>query len=151
LPNPALRADLEHLLDLWDLLPAWEEKEFWNKLAEVEGKDDDHDTYFLDKMHSVRHLINEFLRHGGDKADHSLQYLAQYVLMFFDRDDQKMFQLLDRIVLSTSSRNAGRIGRRWAEDAVATAWRLYVPSAADVLRTGRNEHTDRPWLVPEED
>jgi hypothetical protein len=45
------------------------------------------------------------------------------VLSFFNRENQAMFELLDRSAPSLAC-DPGYFARRWATDAVDTAWRL---------------------------
>jgi hypothetical protein len=67
---------------------------------------------------------------------HKLENVAQYVLMFFDRDDQRMHEAIDRFA-GFSAEQPDRTGRRWMEDRSATAWRLYVPCVASSDATPR--------------
>ena len=123
-----LRPDVEHLLDLIDLLP-FNAQDFWDRLAAAEHPDRDDDNYFVGHMPWIRERLRAMLAGADSLSAHNVERVAQYVLMFFDRDDPAMFEALDRFA-GHSAAQPGRTGRRWVEDVCATAWRLYVPTRA---------------------
>jgi hypothetical protein len=140
-----VRADLAHLLELWDMLPTWRHPDYWKELAATgcaSGQD-----YLLEKMYGVRHLATEYLKSGrNDRTSYELHYIGQHVLSFFDRENQAMFEVLDKLAPSLAC-EPGHFGRRWATDAVDTAWRLYVPAAGKMNREERAETGNLPpWL-----
>jgi hypothetical protein len=124
----ALLIDAQHLLDLWDMLPGWDESDFWSQLNKaVWGQYD----YFEEKMQTVPRLLRRYLD-GSQRTLYTAQYVAQYALLFFDKDRPEAFELLDRVVGYSGGK--GLAGRRWAADVSATAWRLYVPGRAGIQR-----------------
>lgn len=125
----ALLADAAHLLDLLDMLPSRDDTDFWARLEYAEHGDRQDDDYFVSKVALVIRDLRNLVE--NEKAV-DLAYAAQYVLMFFDRDDQKLFEALDGVTDYAVA--DGRTGKRWAEDAAATAWKLYVPAWAQQRR-----------------
>lgn len=132
-PADALLSNAEHLLDLWDMLPPESDSSFWSELSRAAWGDE---SYFMGKMHSVRHMLRQYVD-GGSRSLYAAQYLAQYVLLFFDREKPAVFELLDKV--GDVRGEKGRTGRRWAADATATAWRLYVPGRAEIQRSYSEE------------
>ncbi|MEK6443787.1 hypothetical protein [Pseudonocardia sp. T1-2H] len=143
-------ADAKHLLELWDMLPGWSHKTFWSDLAAAQGRGGEGRHYFDEKMNTIPVMLRQYLENDGEGDSFSLPYLAQYVLMFFDCENQAMFEVLDEVTGYTAE--AGRSGRRWAADATATAWRLYVPGQAHTMRGIRDPADDQPpWKLIEDD
>jgi hypothetical protein len=65
-------------------------------------------------------------------TEEDVRDLAEYCLMFFADLTEEQAELLDQIEIPDAEIRG--IGRIWAADTVATAWRLYVPRQA--LRDG---------------
>jgi hypothetical protein len=140
-----VRADIVHLLDLLDLLPSWDEQGWWLEMEKLQNPDP-HAYYFSSKIHATRNTLTQELSSRQPSAG-SLVYAAQHMLMFFDTDRAAVFKLLDRVAGYGAS--DGRAGRLWAQDAVATAWRLYVPARAEQARSVREDDPladTPPWM-----
>lgn len=68
--------------------------------------------------------------------------VAMYCLMFFDGERPKMWEHLDRLC-EFNSPWPGAVGRRWAEDVCATAWRLYTNKWVAEVRASRAQREGR--------
>jgi hypothetical protein len=120
--------DLRHLYELLSLLPDPAPKEgwpyqWWQAFGEA-GDRQWSGHYYSSKLEDwplERALTQEDVRD-----------LAEYCLMFFVDLSEKQMKLLDQ--LQTPDAEIHGVGRVWAADMVATAWRLYVPRQA--LRDG---------------
>ena len=123
-----VRPEVEHLLDLLDLLPDEQTTDFWSQLVDAEQPVGTSGDYFVSKM---RMLVGQLQRALTREhvAAHQLEHAVQYLLMFFDRSDAELYRVLDRVA-GYGAEPAGRTGRRWMEDVCATAWRIYVPCRA---------------------
>jgi hypothetical protein len=122
------------------LLLVWDEETWWAAM------DDLLDTtpgsyYFGSKIHAMRTTLVQELAQE-EPSSRTLEYAAQYALILFDTDKPKVLELLDRV--ANLAGESGKVGRRWAEDVVTTAWRLYVPAHADYLRSARDGSSDTP-------
>jgi hypothetical protein len=106
--------DLRHLYELLSLLqdPAPDKGppcQWWDAFADAGNRKWDGYHY--------RSKLNQDLDEGG------VRNLAEYCLMFFvDLSDEQM-KLLDQ--LQTPGAHIRGVGRVWAADMVATAWRVY--------------------------
>jgi len=116
--------DLRHLYELLSLLPdpALEQgspSQWWQAFGEA-GDRDWSGNYYSSKLEDwplTRTLLEEDVRD-----------LAEYCLMFFADLSEKQMRLLDQ--LRTPGAHLHGVGRVWAADVVATAWRLYAPRQA---------------------
>ena len=88
-----VRADIAHLLELWNMLPTWRHPDHWMEIAATGcaiGQD-----CLLEKMYEVRHLAEKYLRSDmNDRTSYELNYIGQHVLSFFNRENQAMFEVL---------------------------------------------------------
>jgi len=116
--------DLRHLYELLSLLPDPAPQEgpsysWWEDFGEA-GRRGWSGTYYSSKLEDwppTQTLTKENVRD-----------LAEYCLMFFADLSEKQMKLLDQ--LETPGAEIYGVGRVWATDMVATAWRLYVPRQA---------------------
>lgn len=120
--------DLRHLYELLSLLPDPAQTggppySWWQVFTEAGGRPD-HGSYYRSKLedHPLAYAITE-----EDVRD-----LAEYCLMFFADLSEDQVELLDQLRIPDADIRG--VGRIWAADMVATAWRLYVPRQA--LRAG---------------
>jgi hypothetical protein len=120
--------DLRHLYELLSLLedPASEQGsplQWWQEFADAGDRGWD-GSYYRSKLRDspIAHALTE-----EDVRD-----LAEYCLMFFADLGEEQMELLDQ--LQTPGAHIHGVGRIWAADMVATAWRLYAPRQA--LRDG---------------
>jgi hypothetical protein len=130
----ALREDAQHLLDLLEMLPPYSYEPFWSELSKHAWGDR---RYLDEKMFTVPRNLRRMLNGQDEFSARELAHFAQYVLVFFDGADDEAHRVLDGAVGYTHP--SGLAGRRWAEDACATAWRLYVPGRAAVRRSENQE------------
>ncbi|WP_283139321.1 hypothetical protein [Rhizohabitans arisaemae] len=118
--------DLRHLADLLDIIPRPENQEWWELLAGKGKRDRQYcDDYVLPKL--VYHL--RVLRQDKPKCS-DVAGLGKYLLMFFGDHDAPVLDLIERFTESLYLKN-NVMGRLWAEDLVATSWRLFVRYSAD--------------------
>lgn len=131
-----LLEDVAHLRDLWDMLPARRDEKFWQAMSDLSVVGED---YFTEKAGVLSIQLPRMVEAGGAETLFGIQHVVQYVLVLFDRDHpSEAYALLDRVVhYGVSDDQVGRAGRRWLDDLIATAWRLYVAGWADGRRTDR--------------
>lgn len=113
--DPHLDAAATTMITLLKVLPPYEpdprDAEFWWKLSEHLGYQD---LYPATHLHS--HLKSAVAQAYGSSATD----LAEYVLMFFDPEDEKTNEILaDRIGPHT------QVARRWSRDLTDAAWVLH--------------------------
>jgi hypothetical protein len=120
--------DLRHLYELISLLPdpapiEGPSSSWWDAFGDA-GTRQWSGTYYSGKLEDwplTQTLTQENVRD-----------LAEYCLMFFADLTEEQAELLDQIEIPDAEIRG--VGRIWAADMVATAWRLYVPRQA--LRDG---------------
>ena len=120
--------DLRHLYELLSLLPDPAPEEgpsysWWEAFGEA-GSRQWSGSYYSGKL--VDWPLTQTL------TEEDVRDRAEYCLMFFADLDEEQMELLDQ--LQTPGAEICGVGRVWAADIVATAWRLYVPRPA--LRDG---------------
>jgi hypothetical protein len=120
--------DLRHLYELISLLPDPAPEEgpsysWWGAFGEA-GNHQWGGRYYRSKL--IDWPLTKTL------TEEDVRDLAEYCLMFFADLSEEQMELLDQ--LETPGAEIRGVGRVWAADMVATAWRLYVPRQA--LRDG---------------
>ena len=133
-PRGSVRADLNdpdlrHLYELLSLLPDPAPTEgppysWWQAFAEA-GSRGWSGSYYCSKLVDDWPLTQTL-------TEENVRDLAEYCLMFFADLSEEQMELLDQS--ETPGAEICGVGRVWAADMVATAWRLYVPRQA--LRDG---------------
>jgi hypothetical protein len=139
LPDLPNDADLEHLLNLLDLLPGPEDREFWSQVGNKGYRHPDQ----VDRVEYIFGNLRAFLGplQRTPIASFVIPRLAEYLLMFFGEDCPPLWNLLDQRLPSIPL-PSGMLGQRWANDLCDTAWRLYVRYSAD--GSWREKWTDDP-------
>lgn len=121
--------DLIHLLRLLALLPLPDNSDYWSGYwtpytAMEDGSDQS--GYLCGRLGvHVKQIMDD-----GDKVERRhVAQLASYTLMFFAAPTTGQLELLDRVAPDLQVDDSAGIGRRWSQDAAATAWRLWVDCA----------------------
>lgn len=126
-----LAADVNHLLELLDLLPVPDlddHPEFWKAFAQAHWSGFK-TSYFVGKLSLWIERVD------SDPANTtSAHQLAEYCLMFFDGGSPALWEVLDGAAVSATG---SRSGRRLAESLSEAAWRVYVPLESAQRREDR--------------
>jgi hypothetical protein len=114
-------ADLNHLLDLLDLLPPTTDRAFWTSFSDAGGS-----HYMLEKLSQWTHNVRE-----RDDIPDAPRRLAEYCLTFFTTEaaDGEQWNEVTPDIAGRSGH-----GQRWVTDVAATAWRVYVKGEAEERR-----------------
>ncbi|GAA0955964.1 hypothetical protein [Actinocorallia libanotica] len=119
--------NLAHLLDLLSLLPApKQDPAFWTSLATYHGVDV---SYVFQKMTLLPRMLTE-------RTPASVAMLCEYLLLFFGKDDARLYAVLKTPTADLALGKDYDSGRWWAQDVQQTAWTLWVRY---------RKHGDQEW------
>jgi hypothetical protein len=125
--------DLQHLIELLDLLPGPDERHFWEDLPSESRTD-----YLLEKLVPKISIL-----HKSDPLPVEVEDLTKYLMMFFHANDAAMYDYIGRHTYALPYELAGR---HWLGDLQATCWRLYVRYQPGGARLSKWPHNFRDWL-----
>lgn len=133
--------DVKSLLDLLDLLPVPDEDDagdFWAEFAAVHPERLE-PSYIVGKL-----AVHIEQAHNQPDDAYTGHQLAEYCLIFFDGDNQPMWDLINR-----STAGGVDSGRRLARSICDTAWRIFVPTYAASRREGNpaRRHAQTVWKM----
>lgn len=141
-PSPVEHPDVAHLLDLLELLP----RDRTGDPAHILDGEFTRTLYAAladGQISAWRRLILAW----DDELPHQLTWpwirqLVVYLLDITTHPNEQMWKALDQVRPTSPGEDraapAGAIGRRWAEDVTATAWRLYVTLESAERRHNRS-------------
>lgn len=129
-------SDEQHLLELVSLLPGGEEERFWSRVEKVSGCD------------GARREFNAALQNNVRSGN--FMPLSHLILGIFGRPEGRaeLARFIGATQTLIASTNRSGVGDQWIEDAVSTAWRIWIHYSGaqdeDPL-----EVLSRKWGLPE--
>ncbi len=124
--------DLQHLIDLLDLLPGPDDRPFWEDLPSESRTD-----HLLEKLVPKISIL-----HKSDPLPVEIEDLAKYLMMFFNPNNAAMHDYIGRQTHAVPYELAGQ---HWLNDLQATCWRLYVRYQPGGLRLSKWPQNFRNW------
>ena len=117
-----LEHDLEIISNSLLMLPSWQHADWWQQFSRTSGRSM---QYLHEKMAWITRVWQQA---SSDRFDWAGDR-AKYVLVFFD--NPALYEHLDAVQPTWDPPVAGSIGRRWAEEICAAAWRVIVATEPD--------------------
>lgn len=114
--------DLKIISNSLLMLPSWQQDDWWLQFSRTSGRSL---AYLKEKMAWITRIWQEA---SSDRLEWARDR-AKYVLMFFD--NPALYEHLDAVQPTWEPPVAGGIGRRWAEEICAAAWRIIVATEPD--------------------
>ncbi|MER5985744.1 hypothetical protein [Streptomyces sp. NPDC001787] len=129
-------SDEQHLLELVSLLPGWEEERFWDRVEKALGHDHARGDFSAALQNNVQ--SGKFMP------------LSHLVLGVFGQPEHRseLARLIGSEQVLVASSNRSGVGEQWIEDAVSTAWRIWLHFSG-TQDEDPVEVLSRKWDLPE--